>query len=308
MSKPGGSTGHKGRATAYLALVLVQVFFGTMAVGLKLALRDLPALAIAALRVTAGAVALLVVARILTGPLLRSRADLTTFAGLGIFGVFANQVLFIVGLQWTTAVNAILLIATIPAFTYLFSVLRKEHPADWVHMAGIALAFVGVGIVVGAGGFTREELLGDLFVVLNSASYAWYIVVSRGVVARHPPALVVAWAFVAGAVGIVLVASPTLADVAWSDVPSRAWWTVAYIVAFPTVGSYLFNLVALKSLPSRTVGAFVYLQPVVGASLAVVVLGEPFGAGTVVGAAVVLAGIALVLTEGRPARSAASAT
>lgn len=292
------------RAPAYLALVLVQVFFGTMAVALKLALRDLPPLAVAALRATAAALILLVVARLVVGPIGRPRAELSTFAKLGFFGIFLNQVLFVVGLQWTSAVNAVLLIATIPGFTYLFSILRKEHAPDAVHVAGLALAFAGVGVVVGAGGFTREELLGDLLVVLNAASYAWYIVLSRDVVSRHPPTLVIAWALAAGAAAITLIAAPDLVALDWTAVPPRAWLTLAYIVAFPTIGSYLFNLVALRRLPSRTVAAFVYLQPVVGALLAVWILDEPFGWATLLGAAVVLAGISLVLTEGRPARGA----
>lgn len=290
---------------AYVALVLVQLFFGTMAVALKLALRDLPALAIAAVRATAGAVLLLVAARLIVGPLLRPLAEMRTFAKLGFFGIFVNQILFVVGLQWTSAVNAVLLIATIPGFTYLFAVLRKEHAPDAVHVTGLVLSFVGVAFVVGGGGFAPKELLGDLFIVLNAASYAWYMVLSRNVVARHPPALVIAWALAAGAAGIALVAAPTLVTVAWPEVPTATWWTLAYIVAFPTVGSYLLNLVALRRLPSRTVAAFVYLQPVVGSALAVAVLDEPVRAATVVGAALVFAGIGLVLREGRAVPGAA---
>ncbi|HLE98089.1 MAG TPA: DMT family transporter [Candidatus Thermoplasmatota archaeon] len=290
---------------AYVALVLVQVFFATMAVAGKLALRDLPPLVLAAVRVVAGAAALLVVARLVDRMGVPSRADLRTFAILGLFGVFLNQALFITGLRYTSAVNAVLLIATIPAFTYLFSALRGDHRPDSLHVAGLALSFIGVGVIVGAGSFTKAEIVGDALVVVNAACYAWYLVISRDVVARHPPATVIAWTFVAGSIGILVVASPWLVALDWGGVPTRAWGWVAFIVAFPTVGSYLLNLVALRRLPSRTVAAFIYLQPLVGALLAVAVLDERLGVGTALGAALVLGGIGMVLVERRDTREIA---
>lgn len=286
-------------AGAYAALVAVQVFFGTMAVAGKIALRDLPPLALASVRVCVGALALLLVARLLHGPLRPTRGELRTFATLGFFGVTVNQVLFMVGLTMTSAVNAVLLIATIPAFAYLFSVLKGDQQADGWHLAGLAVAFVGVGVVVGAGSFTPGEVLGDALVVVNAASYAWYLVLSRRVLREHAPAVVVAWSFVAGAALTVTIGLRDVVALDWIAVPARAWGAVAFIVIFPTIGSYLLNLVALRRLPARTVAAFVYLQPVVGAALAVLVLGEPLGGGTAVGAGLVLAGIALVAREKR---------
>jgi drug/metabolite transporter (DMT)-like permease len=79
-----------------------------------------------------------------------------------------------------------------------------------------------------------------------------------------------------------------------------AWWSLAAIIVLCTVVPYLLNSWALARTHASRVAAYVFLQPVIAATLAVVVLGERPGWRTLVAAALIFGGLAVSL---RPARA-----
>ena len=106
----------------HLALVAVQLFFGTWPIVGKFVLRALPATTLAAARVFGGAVAFLIISRSLKRIAVARRADYLKFALYGLLGVALNQLLFIKGLSLSTVINANLLGTMIPVFTLAASV------------------------------------------------------------------------------------------------------------------------------------------------------------------------------------------
>ena len=99
----------------HLTLLLVQTAFGGFHVVAKAVLAHLPPLALAGLRVGLATPLLVLLAwrhdRVLPG-----RRDLPLLVLLGGLGVFANQILFINGLRFTTAINASILMPSLPVF------------------------------------------------------------------------------------------------------------------------------------------------------------------------------------------------
>ena len=69
----------------------------------------------------------------------------------------------------------------------------------------------------------------------------------------------------------------------------------------PTVGAYLLNALALRAVPASLVALYIYLQTVVGAAIAWLVLDEKLHASTALGAALIFVGIALATRAARPA-------
>ncbi|MHB8606430.1 MAG: DMT family transporter [Thermoplasmatota archaeon] len=286
-----------------LALLAVQVCFGSLAVAAKIAFRTLAPLQVAAIRVTFGALLFVVAERLLVGSRLPSRRDLALFAGLALLGVVLNQLLFLTGLQHTTAVDATFLVATIPLFTVVIAAAFGHERLGLARATGVLVALAGVALLVGLAAieFSRETAIGNLLVVLNALSYSFFLVLSRPTLTRHAPLTLAMWTFVFGALAIDLVALPELARLAPIAVPASAWLTLAYIVLVPTFGAYGLNSWALARAPSSLVAAFVYLQPLVAALLAVPILGESITARTLAGAALIFAGVAIVSFAPRPA-------
>lgn len=277
-----------------VALVVVQVAFGGMSVAGKLVLPHVPPLVIALCRLGVAAVVLLAIERVVVRSARPPLRDLAAFAGLALLGVVLNQGLFLTGLAHTSATNAVLLIATIPAFTLLVAVMLRQERTTPTRLAGLALSFGGVALLVGRDGLDLTGgTLGNLLIVLNSLSYSVYLVLSRPLLARYDPLTVISWVFVLGFAEMALVATPQSASVSWGALPSEAWLGFAYVILAATVLSYGLNNWVLRHLPASRVASFVYLQPVVGAAAAAAVLGESLDLWSAAAAALILGGVAL---------------
>lgn len=281
------------------ALVAVQVAFGGMAVAGKLVLPHVPPLALSMCRLAAAAAVLTLVERVVVRSRRPPARDLALFAFLALLGVALNQGLFLTGLARSTATNAVLLIATIPAFTVLVAVLLRQETTTPARVAGLALSFGGVALLVAGTGLDLgpDALLGNLLIVANSLSYSFYLVLSRPALARHDPLTVVSWVFVFGLAEMSLVATPQLLTVDWTSLPWEAWTGFVYVLLAATVFTYGVNNWVLRHLPASRVASFVYLQPVVGAAAAWWLLDEGLGWREAGAAALILLGVALANRE-----------
>lgn len=281
-----------GDRAAIAGLLVVQVFFGGLAVAGKVAFEGIAPLAVAALRVSLAA-AVLWILHLAWGHERIQRRHLPHLALFSLFGIVGNQILFMLGLERTEPVAATVLITTIPVFTLLVAVLLGIEKAGWRKTTGIGLAFVGVLVMVGAGraAFGAANALGNLLVALNALSYAIYLVIARDLLRTYRPLTVAAWTFTFGALVIVPVGTPALLDVAWSEVSTRSWLAFGYILFLATVATYLLNNWALTRVASSTVAVYVYLQPVVAALLAYLVFATLPTGRTLIGALFIFAGV-----------------
>ncbi|MBA2564261.1 MAG: EamA family transporter [Gemmatimonadetes bacterium] len=286
----------------HVVLLLTQALLASLAIAAKLALRELPAAGLVLLRVGGAG---LVLAAVVPRARLASafRADLPSLALYSLLGVVANQLLYVGGLTHTTAINANILITTVPVFTLAIAALLGRERATPVALGGLALALAGALVLVRAGDvdLQRERSLGNAMIVMNALAYAGYLVLSKDLLARYPPLVVTAAVFLLGTVGVLPFGAPALATLDWAAVSSRTWLAVLYIILVPTAAAYGLSLWALSRSSSTVVAVYVYVQPLVTMLLAPAVLGESVGVDALVAGAAIFAGIALV-TLGRRER------
>jgi drug/metabolite transporter (DMT)-like permease len=288
----------------HLALIAVQAMFASLSIAGKLALADLAPRALVAVRAPTAAL-ILVAVRLFVRPFERvAGRDLVTLALLATFGIVVNQILFVEGLARTTATNAIVLNATIPVFTAGVAIaLGRERPTV-ARLLGLGVAFAGALVVASGGGkgpvrLDGAHLVGSAMLLTNSLSFAIYLVLSRPILQRYKTVTVVSWVMTFGALGVLPFGAPLLVAAA-PHVGPKAWLAVAWIVLFPTVGTYFLNAYALRRAPASLVAIYIYLQPILGAGMAAVVLGERPHLATLAGGLLIATGIALVArNEGR---------
>ena len=294
-------------AAPYVALLLVQLFFGTLPVFGKVAMREMEPFALAAFRAIFGALFLSLAARAFAGPeprqTLREKGEV---ALLALFGVVANQVLFIAGLARTTATHATLLVATVPVFTILVGILTRRERPTARRLLAVPIAFGGVVFLLDPSGLTfrSEAFVGDLLVTLNSAAYAWFLVRARDVLARRSALSFVSQTFRYGALPILVLALPGLSRLRPAELSGDTIGAVAGVVLLGTVASYALNAWALARTSAATTAFFIYVQPLFAGAFAFLALGEEPSPRVFGAAALIFAGVALAIWPARPRAAA----
>jgi drug/metabolite transporter (DMT)-like permease len=280
----------------HLALIAVQLFFGTWPIVGKIALRAMPSTVLAAARVFGGAVAFLILSRTLRRVGVARRSDYLKFALYGLIGVALNQLLFIKGLSLSTVINANLLGTMIPVFTLAGSVLLGRENFSPRVAAGMAVAALGVAYLVNPFGadFSQSSTAGNLLLVANAFFYGLYIAISQDAIRRHGALTVITWMFVTANAVTLPVGLYSLRDVQLASVETHVWLALLYIVAVPTVLTYYLNAWALGRVEPSVVAVYIYMQPLIALALAPLVLGERPGPRTFVAAALIFAGVGIV--------------
>lgn len=230
------------------------------------------------------------------GGLRIGRADLLRLGLLCLLGFVLNKAAEFSGLNLTTASDTALLIAAEGIFTAALGWAILGEPVRRGSVGGLAIGAIGVYIVI-EGGLSLPhlgrgtQLLGDLLVVLALALEALYTILGKASLARYPGLLITA----ASIVGSLIVWAPATAiDMLRGGVPTMAaatWGSVLYMALGATVLGYVGWMVALRYVDAASAAATLFLQPLVGTALAVVVLGERPTWGTLAGGVCIMAGV-----------------
>ena len=246
----------------HLALLAVHLSFGGFHVVAKTILADLAPLALAGLRVAVATPILLLLAWHKDRCLPRRR-DLPALMLLGALGVCINQILFITGLQYTSATNAAILMPSIPVFAIAVAAALGIEKVDWRRILGIALAVCGALVLLGPGNLslTSGSRFGNLLILINCLSFATFLVLQRPVLKRLPWRTTIAWAFLFGSAPILAFAASDLRHLEWAAVSKYSWLGLAYIIALPTIFSYSVNTWAVKRSSPLLAASYTTAQP-----------------------------------------------
>ncbi|MHB1006695.1 MAG: DMT family transporter [Chloroflexota bacterium] len=293
------------RTAAVAALLATVIIWGTTFVGTKVVLRELPPLAIAELRFLLGSLVLVPMAmwehHRERGALPWSRLALAGLLGGCVFFAFQN-----VGLAYTSASKASLILGSVPALTALLSVLVLRERLTGLRAAGIAASVVGVVvIVVGGGGSWRGDgLLGDLLVAGSAVAWAVYTVQSKGLEGKASPLVLAAASAGFGALFTLPLALFEATTTPLSLPSPGAWVALGYLGFVASAVPYLLWNYALARVDASEAAVWVNLVPVIAVVSAVFVLGEAVAPAAIVGGAVVLVGVWAASRQGAEGRQA----
>ncbi len=284
-------------ATApHLALLAVQILFGTWPIFGKIVLRSMSPASLVSLRLTGAALMFALLQRRLTPLLKMPVKDIALLTVCSMTGIVGNQFLYVTGLSLTTAINATLLSTTIPVFTLFVSILFSYDRLSPRRLIGIMLAAVGVIYLVNPAraDLSHQTTAGNLLLVGNALLYAVYIVISKDLFQRYGALNVITWIFLVGSVITIPVGIYSLQQENLSAVSAGTWLLIAVIIIFPTVVAYYLNAWALTKVPPSTVAVYIYLQPLIAFGFAPLLLGEHLTWRTGIAALLIFAGVWIV--------------
>jgi drug/metabolite transporter (DMT)-like permease len=279
-----------------LALIVANLLWAGTYVAGKDALRALSPIELNGLRFGIAGLLLLPLLVFGRGRMRIGRRDLPRLALLCLLGFVLNKAAEYTGLSLTTASDNALLIASESIFTALFAWMLLREPLRRQSATGLLVGAFGVYVVIMqglnpphlAGG---ARLAGDLLVLLALVFESLYTVVGKASLARYPGLLITA-ASITGSMAVWLPASAV--NIAHSGLPhmtATTWISVIYMAVFPTVLAYLGWMVALKHVDAANAATTLFIQPLVGTGLAIILLGEHPSWGTLGGGLCIIGGV-----------------
>jgi drug/metabolite transporter (DMT)-like permease len=225
------------------------------------------------------------------------RKDWRTLILCAIFGVATNQLLFFQGLNLTSPIHASLMMLSTPILVSLFAVYALHEKLSVNKIIGLILGVSGAVILVLLGGKDKvatNALLGDVFVLMNATSYAIYLVIAKPLMTKYRPIIVIRWIFLLGLLVVFPFGISEFTEINWNMFSFKEYAAVAFIVICCTFFTYLWNIYALRILSPATAGAYIYLQPVFAALIAVFFYFEHLSWTKVIASIFIFAGVYFV--------------
>jgi drug/metabolite transporter (DMT)-like permease len=271
-------------------------------VATKVALQVAPPLTVVALRLLIAA--LFFIPLLLGSGRLRrlaSRRTLQQLFGLSLFGAGLHYGIQTIGLQLTTAANASLYVVTGPISILLLSVVFLDERLNARKLLGVAIAVIGVLVVMGIGtiaGFElRGNLLGDLAVLFSVVLWGCFTVFGKRLTDELGALTVIA--------AVTIMGASWMAPIGWfetqrtgfelAQVHSSGWIAIGYLGAGCNFLATLLYFMALERTESQKVGVYLYTIPPMTAVIAALMLHELITARLIVGSVLVITGV--VITE-----------
>lgn len=290
-------------ARAYVYLSITALFWGGNSVAGKMAVGHVSPMMLTTLR---WLIALAVILVLMTPQIRRDwqkiRQHWLQLLAYGAIGFTMFNAFLYSAVQYTSAINAVILQAGIPMLIFIFNFALFKMKASFAQVIGFTVTLIGVLITAAHGDLASLVRLsfnfGDALMILACIVYAAYTVALRWKPAMHWQSFIAAPAF-----GALLSAIPLLVWEIGKDAAimpdATGWAIVLYAAIFPSLMSQVLYVRGVEMIGANRAGLFINAIPVFGTILSVLLVEEIFRPFHLVALALVLGGIA-VAERGRP--------
>jgi drug/metabolite transporter (DMT)-like permease len=218
-----------------------------------------------------------------------------SFMGIITISTFNSVVYF--ALNYTQVINAVLVLAAIPALTIILSSLMKIEKTNLFQIFGLILSIIGIGAIISNGELQRIISLnfnkGDLWMLVCVLSWSLYstllkkyklqisqfsliqLMVSVGILFLIPQY------FYEQSIGL---------DVNFNK---AFFFILFYVVVFPAIAAYYCWQKGVEMIGPNRASMFIQLMPLFSAGMAIIIFSEKFELYHLAGAAFIVSGIFL---------------
>jgi len=205
--------------------------------------------------------------------------------------------MFFKGLQLSTPINSSVVITLSPVILLVLSAIFLKEKITWLKGSGIGIGLVGALVLILFGAKTQENapniLLGNLLFIVNATAYSVYLIIVKPLTSKYSSVTLMKWFFLIAIFTNLPVALPEFLEVEWTTLPLSVIGVMIFVVVGTTYLTYLFNIFALRSLRPSTIGAFIYLQPLIATSVAILLGADTLTGIRIFAAALIFLGVYL---------------
>jgi drug/metabolite transporter (DMT)-like permease len=193
---------------------------------------------------------------------------LAAFCGVGF-----NMVTFMWGLSLTSPINASVLMVSTPIIVLVLSAIFLKERLFATRIIGILVGFSGAALLIflstGAGAEASNPTLGNLLIFVNAFSYSFYILLAKRLTAKYHVFTLMKWLYFFGLLFITPFGITQGLAFDFSMASTSTLLNIGYVILFATFGTYMLNIIAIRTLKPSVVAVFVYLQPLLATLIAV---------------------------------------
>ncbi len=224
--------------------------------------------------------------------------DLKKMMLLALFGVAVNQAFFIYGLSLTKPINSAIIMVSNPIAVMLFTIFIFKEKITALKLTGLGFGVVGALTLLlfkahGSFAIGSETIVGDLMTLVNSLSWAVFVVMAKPYMQKYQTVTVMKWIFLFGFIYILPFGMSDLLEVEWNNLSSQTLFAMAFVVVATTFLAYLLNTYALKALSSSVVSMYIYLQPFLATLIAIILGKDELTVIKVISASLIISGVYL---------------
>ncbi|GAB1308676.1 DMT family transporter [Urechidicola sp. KH5] len=227
-----------------------------------------------------------------------ARTDYKFIVLAAVFGASLNMLSFFKGLDYTTPINASVIMVMVPIIVFGLSVLFLKERLIKHRVAGVIIGLIGAIVLITYGKSTGQNapdiLLGNLLIFCNATLYAFYLIVVKKLLAKYHPLSFVVQIYFVGFIVVLPFGANEFLAIEWGTIPESILYKILFVVIGTTFLTYILNLFALIKLKPTTVSSFVYLQPVIATVYALVLKSDELSTVKIVAAGFIFLGVFLV--------------
>jgi len=224
-----------------------------------------------------------------------AKSDYKPLLLLSFLAIPVNQFLFLSAIKLTTPANASLLYAATPAAVFLLSWLTGKETITGKKGSGIAIAFVGILIVVFERGldFRSEYTIGNALLCIAVIAWALYTIHGQPLIQKYGAFEASAVTMILGTFMFVPIGIVGVVEYDYSTLTISHWGGLLYLSLGTSILAYFLWYYALGKIEASKVAIFTNLQPILTTVLAVFLLGQTITPAFLIGGSLALLGVVL---------------
>ena len=203
------------------------------------------------------------------------KKDWLRIIGCAFTGMAINMLAFFKGLSLSTPINSSVVITLVPVLLLILSAVFLKERITKIKSIGIGLGLIGALVLILFGVKVQANApnipMGNMLFIVNALAYSAYLIMVKPLVIKYSSITLMKFFFLFAILINLPVGITEFVEVEWIQLSFDSIWKLAFVVIATTVLTYLFNIYALKQLSPSTIGAFIYLQPLIAAGFAIFV-------------------------------------
>jgi len=225
-------------------------------------------------------------------------SDWPRIIGCAIFGMVINMLFFFKGLSLSTPINSSVIITLSPVMVLILASILIKERITLLKTIGIIIGMAGALVLVLFSSDQNQNApnipMGNVLFIVNAFSYGLYLILVKPLTKKYHAITLMKWLFLIAVFINLPITYTEFVAVDWSNLPFDAVWKMAYVVLGTTFMTYLLNIYALKQLSASTISAFIYLQPLIAITFAIMVGADSLNWTKGIAATLVFVGVYMV--------------